>query len=155
MKELFRADKRDFEVGARIFTAGEYYKKFPAETKTLEDGFETHRPEAKPNRRDCLFLFESLDAAKKHWSIMSDGKLYKVEVEDNAILHRGDMNWLDVIADHIRENKRTIDLYGKYWAGEITENACVEVLVASAVVVEVISKDQQVRRSFLAERYKS
>jgi len=73
---LFRADKRDFEVGDVIATAGHYFDKFPEKTQLLEQRLEGFRPNDKPRRIDCLFLFESLDLAKRHWTIMKQRKLY-------------------------------------------------------------------------------
>jgi len=64
---LFRADKTDFEVGDVITTAGHYFDKFPENTKLLEQRLEDFRPNDKPRRIDCFFLFESLDLAKRHW----------------------------------------------------------------------------------------
>jgi hypothetical protein len=154
MITMFRADKRDFAVGEHISTASDYYDKFLPETKAIEDQLEGFRPEGKPKRRESLFLFPSLDAAKKHWSIMNDGKLYKVQIGDDQILHRADMHWLDVIANQIRNGEPTEESYAKYWSSEMTSNVCVEVLVASAIVVEVISKDQDERKAFLKERWK-
>ena len=72
---LFRADKMDFEVGDVFTTAGHCFDKFPEKTKLLEQRLEDFRPNDKPRRIDCLFLFESLDLAKRHWSIMEQGKL--------------------------------------------------------------------------------
>lgn len=154
MPELFRVDKRDFNVGDVASTAAEYYDKFPPETQLVEERFEEFRPSHKPPRRGCLFLFESLDAARNHWSIMTDGKLYKTELADEDILHCGDMRLLDVIADKVKTGEPTDQLYRDYWNGVMTDQPIVELMVSSAPIVAVVSKDQEERIALLKRRWK-
>ena len=154
MPHLFRVDKRDFNVGDVAKTAAEYFDKFPPETKLLEERFELFRPTIKPPRRECLFLFESLDAARNHWSIMTDGKLYKTDVPNDAILHRGDMRLLDVIADKTKAGESTKQTYVDYWNGVMTGEPIIEIMVASAPIIDIVSKDQEERITLLKKRWK-
>lgn len=144
----YRADKRDFNVGDEIFSANEFVTLNPEGSKANEDLFELKRPEGKPCRIGCLYLFENEEVARKHWSRMSDGKLYEVELGNEEILHRGDMRFIDeaFILPEIAERELCVT---NYWAGIETKNPRVEVLVNKARVTRVISKDQVERLQFL------
>lgn len=83
---------------------------------------------------------------------MKDGKLYEVEVELSDVLLRADMALVDSAhallgcADQIAEKA------DKYWAERRGENATIEVLVNSARVSRIISKDDKERYEYLRSR---
>jgi hypothetical protein len=146
--KLYRADKRDFYVGEVIRSANDFFEKNPDGSKEIEYLFESVRPEKKPNRIGCLFLFENEVAAKKHWSKMTDGNLYEVEVDDYSVLHRADMRLVDKAFSST--NKEQIENCAKeYWNGVETEQPRVEILVKEATVTAIISKDQTERKYYL------
>jgi hypothetical protein len=145
---LYRVDKRDFGVGDVVTTAGEFTSKNPEGSIIVEELFELSRPEGKPVRHECLFLFENLEVAKKHWSKMKDGKLYKVEIDDEEILHKGDMEYVDK-AFIVESNSDKNDCARDYWAGIKTDNPRIEILVSSAIVTEIISNNDHERKEYL------
>jgi len=145
---LYRADKRDFIVGEIIETAGEFTTQNPEGSEEIENLFESARPNKKPIRSTCLYLFEDLTVAKKHWSKMADGKLYEVEVDEALILHRADMRLVDKAYCTKDEAERNA-CASEYWSGIETSNPRIEILVENAVVVKIVSKDQNERRKYL------
>lgn len=136
----YRADKRDFAPDDPIATAGQFSALHRESGKQAETILDDVKPEGKPHRKDCLMLFESEDAARKHWSKMSTGKLYEVEIDTAEILHRGDMNLIDETGalieqgDHVQARARARD----YWLKEPDEKACVEVLIGEGQVKRLI-----------------
>jgi hypothetical protein len=99
---FFRADKRPFKSGDPIRTAGEFMSKHPEKGKLAEVALEKSRPRKKPKRKECLMLFEDEECARDHWAKMKDGKLYRVEIDDDDILHRGDMKLVDAIGEAVK-----------------------------------------------------
>lgn len=146
--KLYRADKRDFNIGDLIVTAGEFTTKNPEGSARIEHIFESVRPENKPTRSNCLYLFEDISVAKKHWSKMTEGKLYEVEIDENLILHRADMRLVDD-AFLAEEESEAIKCASNYWEGQETTTSRIEVLVQNATVTNIVSKDQHERGNFL------
>lgn len=146
--KLYRADKRDFNVGDTISTANVFVEKNPEGSLLIEEVFQSAKPKNKLSRIGCLFLFEDEIVAKKHWSKMTDGKLYEVEIDETSVLHRGDMRLIDkaFIATNDSEKQLCAE---QYWAGIVTEQPRIEILVKEAIIVGVISKDQVERRKYL------
>lgn len=145
--KLYRADKRNFIVGETIKSAGEFTSRNPEGSNLIEDLLESLRPSEKPERSKCLYLFEDLTVAKKHWSKMTDGKLYEVEVDEQSILHRADMQLVDS-AFVSEDSKEKAEFANDYWLGKETGMPRIEVLVDQAEVVSVISKNQDERRAY-------
>ncbi len=145
----FRADKRQFEVGDLITSAGEFACLNPAGSEEVESIFESARPLDKPSRIGSLFLFKDEMAAKKHWSKMSNGNLYLATIEGGSAIFEGDMRLIDE-AFLIRSDAAEVrSIAVRYWNGELTKSPIVEVLVSAARIASVISKDQEERRAFL------
>ncbi len=145
---FYRADKRDFAVGEVVGSAGEFLTKNPEGSQDVEDVLEETRPERYPSRNQ-LYVFENIQDAKKHWSKMTGGKLYEVLVENRHILHRGDMSLVDM-AFRSRDTAEIVRQFARrYWSGEVTEKPVIELLVQSARVSRVISKDEEERQAHL------
>lgn len=86
--------------------------------------------------------------AKKHWSKMADGKLYEVRIEDSEVMHRGDMRLVDeaFCCSDLADIEACAD---RYWNGEKTASPRMELIVQSATVSAVLSKDHDERRRYL------
>ena len=146
---LFRVDKRDFDVGSVVESANEFVSLNPNESQVIEEIFERMRPQEKPKRDSCLYLFEDLNDARKHWSKMTDGKLYEVTLIEDDILHRGDMELFDK-AFISRDNIETVKMCAnEYWSGKNTKHPIIEILVIQATISRIISKDQNERIHYL------
>lgn len=111
----------------------------------LETAFTTTQPEGKPSRGESLFLFESFDGAEWHWAKMRDGIFYECEIPDDAVLHRGDMRYVDLVGEDIRAGRDPLPHTRRYWAGDSTDSPRWELLASNAVVTNLISDDQQLR----------
>jgi hypothetical protein len=150
--KAYRADKRDFQLGEVIRLAGEYVGAFSRDQRKVERCIDRGRDRHIPSRARSLFVFESLDAAKKHWSKMSEGKLYEVEIDDETIRHRGDMALVEQVHHAFQAGRDIKTLITAYWSGDLTDAPEVEIMVEEARVTAVLSKDQNERRQYLAKR---
>lgn len=158
MKKIyFRADKRDFADGDPIRTAGEFMQEHHELGTKAESLMAEHKPDGKPNREDCLMLFEDEDCARRHWAKMSDGKLYQVEALDSDVLHRGDMRLVDGMGERIRVDEDATALVHLYWNEDMTDEPCVEVLVSGGTVVAQLGTNadriEEFKRRFLNIRH--
>jgi hypothetical protein len=145
---LYRADKRDFAPDTPIRTAGQFMDMHHDAGRLMEEALAAGKPDGKPERRDCLMLFEDEACARAHWLKMTDGKLYSVEIDDAEILHRGDMALTDSIGALLLQKQSPDDLVRQYWAGGLTGALKVEVLVRSGIVHCLIGTNEQRIKAF-------
>lgn len=144
----FRADKRQFEVGDMIKSAGEFGFLNPLGSGDVEEIFERVRPGGKPSRIGSLFLFKDERAAKKHWSKMTGGNLYLAIPIVSSSNHEGDMRLINEAFNQRADATSVEQIASRYWSGELTEEPIVEILAASATISAIISKDQQERQAY-------
>jgi hypothetical protein len=148
----YRVDKRPFSVGDEITSSKEYYEKFIGVTKDVEDTLESRRPKTKQQRTECLFVFDDEVCARKHWSKMKDGKLYRVSIDEACISHRGDMALMDTMKQLGETEKDMTAVADAYWRGESGTKPEFEIMVPMAVVTEVISTSDEERQDHLYTR---
>ncbi len=144
----FRADKRDFEVGDVITTAGEFQTLNPPDSIYVENVFESVRPTEKPQRLGNLYLFRNEIVAKKHWSKMTGGNLYTARVDDFSLHHEGDMRLVNMAYENRLDTSKVESLAKDYWSGIFTTNPMIEVIVRCAVITNIVSKDQKERVTY-------
>ena len=149
----YRVDKRVFSLGEEVTSAQEYYEKFTDSAKVVEDTLELTRPQTKKQRTECLFIFESEVSARKHWSKMTDGKLYRVEIEEANVCHRGDMAMLDTMKRLAEAGDCMTAVADSYWRGELGAVPEVEIMLSRAVVNEVLSTSEVERLDHLRKRW--
>jgi hypothetical protein len=106
----YRADKRCFEPGATIGTAGEFMLLHSEDGRLTEELLAQRKPQSKPNRGECLMLFEEEECAKDYWAKLAAGKLYTINMSSGSILHRGDMHIIDEIAAKLKKGERADEL---------------------------------------------
>jgi hypothetical protein len=140
----FRADKRLFAVGDELSTASEYVRRFDPDRSVFEFVLNLLRPRRLKPRSAYLFVFESLEAARRHWTKMTNGKLYEVEIDESQIKHRGDMALLERAFQSEGWLKRLTSMRA-YWRSEMLETPVVEITVPTATVVQVISTSENER----------
>ena len=146
---FFRADKRPFKTKDPISTAGEFMGKHPEKGKRAELALANSKPDGKPNRSDCLMLFEDEVCARNHWSKMTGGRLYRIEVDEADILHRGDMKLIDTIGERLWQSS-TADVSEdttRYWGGEET-GGCMETIAKKGVVLEELGDEKSRQKWF-------
>lgn len=151
----YRVDRRLFNVGDEIVTAGEYYSEFEGVAREVEDALEARRPQAKRLRTECLFVFEDEKCAKKHWSKMTNGKLYKVSIDHTEISHRGDMAQMDAMKQACELGQDMTEIAAAYWRGEHSSSPEIEIMISSAVVTAVLSTSDSERRDYFKMRLKN
>ena len=94
--------------------------------------FERARPEEIPLRRiECAFFFENKDDAMKYMTVYPETlpvSLCEVEIINEIYSLRADMNWLESIDENTVTAAEAIEVFKKYWAGEMTDKPVVELL---------------------------
>jgi hypothetical protein len=162
VKKYYRADARSFAPGDAMGPQKAYQEAFDVpgreHGKAMESLLESCRPENKPRRSDCLFVFENEVAAKRHWRTNDGLFLYEVEIDESEVRHRGDMNLTDAIGGEYRklstpDQTHVRTLADKYWKGGVCDNACIETLVPHARVVKQIKGRSNVRAFLLEHRH--
>ncbi|MHA7968094.1 hypothetical protein [Rhizobium sp. CAU 1783] len=147
--KLYRADKRVFQQGDTIKTAGHFEQKHPEAGQKLETLMRERKPADKPDRSECLMLFCDEEAARLFHSKMTGGHLYKVHVDPASILHEGDMNLVNQLAVLVAAGEAPIDGIDRYWRGERTDTPVIEVLLKSGVIVEEITVTSDEKTEYL------
>jgi hypothetical protein len=141
-RKYYRADRRPFEPQEIMPPEGTYQNQFDAAGKAMERALEDARPkDTKPNRKDCLFVFEELNEVESYWRTHDGSYLYEVEIDEDAVLHCGDMQLTDLIGAEFRKPigvpdlDRVANLARTYWDGGRSTSPVLEWLVPSAKVV--------------------
>jgi hypothetical protein len=141
-KLYFRVDKRNFEPGEQIRTAGHFMSRHDSLNKAVERALDSVRPASKMPRENCLMLFEDKTRAIQFRAyVRLTGTLYIVKIAAESIIHRGDMQLLGEMAWRMKRGKNVLNEARRYWAGELTRNPCVEVLVRAGTIVDVVEHD--------------
>ena len=149
--ELFRVDKRLYNLDSLIISSNQYQLKINDKGRSLESCLDKYRPNNKPRRNQYLFAFEEYKDAYNFWTKMIDGKFYKVLVEEKDILHKGDMKIIDKLFKI--QNPDNEELCNMYWEGLGTSNPCWEYIVTKAYVIDLISIDEKARQLALNKRW--
>ena len=149
----YRADKRPFMPGDPIRTAGDFSDSHPPALKLAEKLLASTKSDAKPSRADCLMLFENEECAREYCAKLIAGRLYKVRISPEAILHRGDMHIVDTIGLKLSKHEDASADAKAYWSGQENDLPCIEVLVAAGIVEEELEftsaeRKQRIRRVY-------
>lgn len=145
---FYRVDRRDLSVGDVVATAGEFSKLNPAGSSDVERIFEERRPGHLVPRTQCLFVFESIAEAKKHWCKMTGGNLYQVAIEPEDFIFKADMALIDAAFVCRHQQSDVTNFAVRYWAGEAGPKPVFEIMAKKAVVTGILSKDQAARKEY-------
>lgn len=143
--EYFRIDKRLYEIGTVITPSNSYQLELDKKGLLLEKKLENYRLKHKPQRGKYLFVFNEYNDAKKFWKNMINGKFYRVSVEVEDILHKGDMKITEML--FTLENSDIDKLCNDYWNSIGYAIPCWEYIVKKAQVLEIVSSTENKRRS--------
>ena len=141
MTKYYRADRRCFKPKSVMSPEGTYQNYFKEAGKAMEKALEDARPRHKPNRKDCLFVFDDLGAVQRHWRTHDGSYLYEVEIDEATVPHCGDMELTDQIGAEFRkptdraDHDRVAGLVKAYWKGGQSTKPVREFLVPCAKVV--------------------
>ena len=144
MKTFLRVDKRPFSRDDPVESSAQFLQDHTPEGKVAEELLEAGRPSERPKRGAYPFVFENEDDAKWYCAKNLDRRLYRVTVGE--ILFRADMSIVDELGITTEEAKR-LQLVRDYWNGVIGATPIVEVMVASAQVIEEIVLSSEERRT--------
>jgi len=144
LKQCYRVDRRDVAPGGELGAEGDYQSGFDNVGKQAETILEAVRASefpGKPQRANCLFVTDDSECAESYWRTHHKRYLYEVTVDEDAIMHRGDMHLVDAIGAELKramlaepDQAKCRELARKYWRQEETEKPCPEFLVDRARV---------------------
>lgn len=150
MPRAYRVHGEQLQIGASV-PASEVFGAAAQEDDrgAIEERFEELRPASKPTRQSAVFVFESIDAAKRFITPKQNHFLYEVDVRGEP-RHRGDWTWLD----KARQSPETIDECAhSYWAGSATDSPVWEWVVGEAVATQDVSPTAQERADLRKQHY--
>jgi len=150
--KAYRVDRKNFDVADPVYPTGEYFDELDSKGEIVENCLEENRPSNKPKRNKVLHIFQKLEDAQKFWSKMKTGKLSIVEIDDKELLHQGDMEITENMYKNSDDAHILKQLAEKYWSGKNTSNPEIEILVESAIVTEIFSKDETERKQEFIKR---
>ena len=150
--KAYRIDKRDFQIGDFMLPQNEYQNVIDEKRLSAETVLEKHRPKNKPRRKDIIMLFQEFKDAKHFWTIMTNSKFYKSEIDEKDILHIGDFNKVESLFVNINNENEAFRIAKEYWNGTFTESPKPEILLNSACVSKIISNSEKERKNAFAER---
>lgn len=149
MKTGYRVHHEVLEPGDEVPKSDIFFEEIDEERRDIEEVFEDLRSEGDdPPRKGRRFVFEDLDGAKSFLIRKKSERLFEVEVSQDAILHRGDWNWLNRAMENDPESCAR-----SYWSGEPTENPIWEWIVSKAFVVREIEVDSKERANLRSKIY--
>ena len=140
---LFRVDKRKIKEGDFILPNNEYFSHLAVDRERVEKSLIRANPNPNIKRENVLFLFDDIKNALIYWQkIGISANLYEVVLEGEPVLHKADMNYLDVlllIEQKLKDEKLLDKFSEKYWeCGFGLFSPCYEILVKKAKVKNVI-----------------
>jgi hypothetical protein len=138
----YRVDKQDLTPGQELSPGG-FYDQLDSDRKSVEELLERFKPEEKPSRRTAIFVFAVIDDAKMWAKERFTRKLYRVEVNEADILHRGDWKWPAKILKAHGDLETQRVCAESYWKGEKTSDPVIELMVRKALVVDLLPMDQE------------
>ena len=150
----YRIDNRCLNNGDIIDPQNKYQRELNVDKSKVEAILEQNRPDNKPKRNSILMIFESYQDAKSHWTRQKNSTFYKVQIDENDILHIGDYNKLDEIFKNIDNEEISNNIASEYWKSNESENPITEIFVSKATVTEIISNSEEDRRNELIKRWK-
>ena len=122
-----------------------------SEKTRAEEFLNNRRPVNLIPRREAVFLFQDIQAAKR-WAARSGRHLYSVELEEADISHRADWNWLQLITVGLEAKAHGVEqLADNYWAGRNTETPVWELLARKAKISDEIVMSIPERLAFREE----
>ncbi|TSA26787.1 hypothetical protein D4R71_03205 [bacterium] len=150
---MYRVDRRDFKINDTINPPDKSYHEGEGFDLTIEQILEEQKPQGNnADRKSGLFIFPELSDAIRFSCIMKNSKIYKVQaLSDTTSLHRGDMNWTEVM-NKFTDNENTLrKLADCYWNGSKTFKPCWEVLVNKVQVISVLYSCEADRKTICSE----
>lgn len=145
---MYRVDRRDFNIHETISPPEKSYHVAEDFDLTIENALEIRKPDDNvADRKSGLFIFPELSDAIKFSCVMTNSKIYKVQaLPDTVVMHRGDMNWTEVMNKFLDNERILFEFADLYWKGSKTFKPCWEVLVNKIEVISIIIPNETERK---------
>ena len=118
-----------------MLPAGDHYDRLMPDEKLAEDAIRAGKPDGAQIRAESLCVYPDSEMAQFDWTRRKARHLYKLEVDEADIRHRGDLQVFRDVVTTIRKKESADELVQKYWTGaELGRHT--ELLVSKATVIE-------------------
>ncbi|MEI4492073.1 hypothetical protein WAF00_15600 [Mameliella alba] len=148
-KIVWRTDSRVFELSETICSGGDHLETLSAAHEGAEEALRNAMGDRGRLRSTSLYTWEDEEWARRAWAlenkaIQSKGNkkyLYRLEIDDSDIFHRGDVNHYTDIGDALRQSMDPSKSIQGYLNGNGPDRdrhstARFEILVRKALVLE-------------------
>lgn len=138
---VWRTDGRKFETGEAVTSAGDHTATLDGAHAETERILRDAMGDGGDTRRTSLYTWEDEVWARRAWSLEKGKFLYKLEVEDGDVRHRGDVNHYTDVGDAVKAGKDAVPYAEAYVRGDVHDpkrytRARVQILVRKAIVLE-------------------
>ena len=143
---VYRADERAYRPG-EIITGNreDHIATMQGGHLLAEQLVRAAHPNGADLRAHYLYVFRDCEWARKYWVLRGPRHFYEAAVHPDDVLHIGDMNIFNQIADAETDQQRD-EFIRQYWASaESRDNTKIELIVRRATVLRVLhTPDDQV-----------
>lgn len=88
-------------------------------------------------RSESLYVYSDKDMSERDWSFKKGRYLYELEIEENDIIHRGDLQNFHEVVSALGNGLSAEDLVQRYWSGAASGRYA-ELLAGRATVTKVL-----------------
>jgi hypothetical protein len=134
---VYRHDTRDIKNGNTMPPAGDHYGRLTGDQKLAEDAIRAGKPDGTEIRAGSLYVYSDQGMAEADWKLKKGRHLYKLEIDEAAIRHRGDLRVFSEVINAIRKKEPSDELVKKYWT-PVEVGRYSELLIWDATVVELL-----------------
>lgn len=138
---VWRTDTRRVEPGSTMTSAGDHMATLDSAHANTERVLRDAMGNGGDVRAASLYVWESEEWARRTWRFERQKYLYRLEVDENDVRHRGDVNHYTDIGDALKDGRPTaipVDDYIKSRDSDRSRfpTARFEVLVSKALVLQ-------------------
>ena len=140
---VFRYDDQDIPDGCIMRSRGDHFDGLTADEKVVEQAIRALLPNGCGVRSTSLYTWESENLARRLWPLSKKNFLYKLEIEEEHIRFRGDLNWFSEAVQAVTRGESPDRAVGDYCSGALAGHPWteprVEILVFQAKVMTKLS----------------
>jgi hypothetical protein len=107
---VYRHDTREIKDGDPMSPAGDHYGGLTGDQKLAEDAIRAGKPEGTQIRAESLYVYSDPEMAEADWKLKKSRHLYKLEIDEAAIRHRGDLQVFYEVMTAIRKKESPDEL---------------------------------------------
>jgi hypothetical protein len=122
---------------------GDHFDGLTADEKVVEQAIRALLPNGCGVRSTSLYTWESVNLARRLWPLSKKNFLYKLEIEEEHIRFRGDLNWFSEAVQAVTRGESPVRAVGDYCSGALAGHPWteprVEILAFQAKVMSKLS----------------